>query len=201
MSQPPNAPKKKKNEVVLLEHEYDGIQEYDQKLPNWWLFTLYGAMIIAVVYWFVFFTAGAEDQLEELEQDMAMIERMRLEQSIDITDASLFWSMAGNPGVVVEGKAIYESNCLNCHGAELNGRDPNTGIDLPGVNLVDNGWIHGHQPDQIYNTIYHGVQGKGMAAWGSQLGQQRIVKVVAYILNQHGDQATMEAQAEVVVSP
>ena len=27
----------KEGEVVLREHEYDGIQEYDQKLPNWWL--------------------------------------------------------------------------------------------------------------------------------------------------------------------
>ena len=31
----------KKGEVVLRKHEYDGIQEFDQKLPNWWLLTFY----------------------------------------------------------------------------------------------------------------------------------------------------------------
>lgn len=44
---------REKGEVVLREHEFDGIQEYDQKLPNWWLFTFYIAIVWFLVHWCV----------------------------------------------------------------------------------------------------------------------------------------------------
>jgi len=54
-------PSETESGVVLLDHEYDGIQEYDQRLPNWWLFTLYGAIVFSVLYWFFHFQSNVAE--------------------------------------------------------------------------------------------------------------------------------------------
>ena len=51
-----------------------------------------------------------------------------------------------------------------------------------GPNLTDEYWIHGARPTDIYNTVTNGVLDKGMAAWGRQLGPNRVQSLVAFVL-------------------
>ncbi|WOO40215.1 cbb3-type cytochrome c oxidase N-terminal domain-containing protein [Rubellicoccus peritrichatus] len=171
--------------VVLKEHSYDGIREYDQRLPRWWLLTLYGAIIFSGLYWLVDHNyMKAQSTTEQVEQELSEIATIKLANSIDVTDNALFWEMSENAAFVTAGKVIYDANCTPCHGANLEG-----GI---GFSLVDGEWVHGAQPSSIYNTIYDGVPDKGMQAWGTLLGQKRITEVVAYVLSKN-DRSTMEA--------
>lgn len=171
--------------VIIKEHSYDGIHEYDQRLPKWWLLTLYGAIAFAALYWFIMDVKDFEGrENRQIDAQMAAIQALKLANSIDVTNDSLFWEMSGNSDFVSAGEATFQANCVACHGAKLEG-----GI---GFNLVDAEWVHGAKPSEIYVTVSAGVPDKGMQAWENQLGQKKIVEVVAYILNKN-DRATMEA--------
>ena len=116
--------------VILRDHVIDGIQEYDQRLPFWWLCILFSMIAFSVVYWLVLDDRSFEGARDNpLEVKLAEIETKRLASSIDVSNDELFWEMSNNPTFVSAGQTTYESYCIACHGKELQG-----GI---GFNLVD----------------------------------------------------------------
>ena len=68
---------KEKGETILREHEFDGIQEFDQKLPNWWLFTFYGGVAWFVAYWVIYYYTGSfrTDQEKIVSEVVALQEK------------------------------------------------------------------------------------------------------------------------------
>lgn len=170
--------KSREPELLIRDHVYDGIEEYDQKLPNWWLFTLYGAIGFSIIYWFFFVQSevGRDDEAQ-LAKKMAVIETAKLEAQMALLNDDTLWQMSTNETFVSAGREIYfkEANCAQCHGNELEG-----GI---GVNLVDNEWIYGSAPTVVYNTIHDGAN-NGMPAWDA-LGPEKVAQVTAFVLSHH----------------
>jgi len=187
--QPPSDP----NSPPIRPHVYDGIQEFDQRLPNWWLYTLYGAIAFSVVYWFVHMIAQTIPSDEALvDAEMARIAAVKMAGSIDVTNDDLFWDMSTNPVFVDAGRGTYASLCAACHLASLKGKTENAGA--VGPDLTDSAWIHGGTPKEVYATVSHGVPAKGMPAWEPVLGQKKTAEVVAFLLSHHkkGAAITME---------
>jgi cytochrome c oxidase cbb3-type subunit III len=163
--------------IQLLDHDYDGIQEFDQKLPNWWLFTLYITIAFSVVYWIVRHQwMGGEYDFNKLDQQLALVEDARLQETLAILNDDTLRGFADNAEWVARGRAIYLQNCAACHLVDLSGS--------VGPSLVDGEWVHGGNPTDIFNVITNGVIDKGMQAWGNQLGPKRIAETVAYILSE-----------------
>lgn len=188
---PPNLPP----EDPVRHHTYDGIQEYDKRLPNWWLYTLYITIVFWVGYWgyYEWFRVGL-DGPQSVEQALARIEAEKLASVAQLDDASL-WKMSRNPTFVAEGKATYDTNCAACHLASLRGKGENpTAI---GPDLTDTEWIHGGKPMQVYDLVMKGVIAKGMPTWGPVLGPKKVSEVVAYIMSKHqeGERITAPAPA------
>lgn len=167
------------NEPPKRPHTYDGIEEYDNRMPNWWLWTFYLAIIFAVIYWFTWYQAtyAVKDQ-DRVDTAMAQLEEKRLAAMGDLDSAAL-WQMSQNAGFVAKGKEIFTQNCVSCHGADLTG-----GI---GLNLVDHEWKWGNTPMSVYAVVTDGSpdKTKGMQSWKNQLGPQGVSQVVAYVLSHH----------------
>ena len=166
--------------VPLREHAFDGIHEFDNKLPQWWLWTFYIAIIFSVGYWLWAHGLGiAPTDHEVMQKDL---EAIRLNAAgVEISEDGLE-SDAGDEAILASGAEIFANNCSTCHGATANGMINET-VPGAGPNLTDEYWIHGGKALDIHATITNGVLEKGMLAWGPQLGPVKVRDVTAYVLS------------------
>jgi cytochrome c oxidase cbb3-type subunit 3 len=173
----PNKPAPEPGEDPIRAHVFDGIAEYDRRLPNWWLMTLYGGIVFAIIYWMATQHFNRSTDETRLAAELQRIEAEKIASSATALDAATLWKMSRNPVFVNAGRATYQSTCASCHGAALTG-----GI---GPSLVDAVWLHGGSPDNVLTSVNEGVLTKGMPAWGPVLGGKKISEVVAFILSNH----------------
>ncbi|MDF1812805.1 MAG: cbb3-type cytochrome c oxidase N-terminal domain-containing protein [Verrucomicrobiales bacterium] len=182
-----------KGEVILREHEYDGIQEFDQKLPNWWLFTFYGAIVFFFGMWFLYYTIGViPSDHERITTAVASVNEKKSAALADtmsnLTDAALVNEWATDESRVKAGEAIYLQVCIACHGPNM---DAPTKLAL---SLVDHEWKYGNNPLDIFKLINNGTpaESKGMEPSGARMmafGQlytpDQIAELTAYIISKN----------------
>jgi len=190
---------KDKGEVILREHEYDGIQEFDQKLPNWWLFTFYGGIVWFIVYWVLYYHTGVyqTDQQKIIAQVTALQEKKDAELAATLAsldDATLISKWSTDPAIVASGEATFSINCVACHAADLSAsmEAGGTKIPLPGLPLNDGQWKYGAKPMDIFNLINKGTppdspghNGAKMQAWGQMLTPKQIAEITAYLISKN----------------
>lgn len=173
---------------VLREHSFDGIQEFDQKLPNWWLFTFYIAIAIFLVYWLLFYSTSLFDspskRIEVAMERIDLKKKQELESMLSSLDNEVLFTWSQNASIVEEGKAIFSNNCVACHGVDLKGSSM-------GRSLMDAHWEHGGKPMELFQLVLEGTpqgaqgfQGQKMQSWRDQLGADGVAKVVAYVMSQ-----------------
>ena len=160
----------------LTNHDYDGIREYDNPLPNWWLATFIGSVIFAFIYWLHYEFGGGPTLLAEFKEDMGKIQSQRPAEVFDSEEELLKLSAQAN--IISSGKGIYLSKCASCHGIELQG--------IIGPNLVDEYWLHGGKISDMTNTIRKGVLEKGMPAFETMIKADEIKSVAVYINSNRG---------------
>lgn len=162
---------------IVLDHNYDGIRELDNKLPPWWVYMFYATIIFAVVYLVRFHIYNDYTQDMEYEQEVAAAQ-LEIEEYkktakglVDLSTVELLTEASD----INAGKTIFETTCVACHMADGGG-----GI---GPNLTDDYWILGGGIKNVFNTVSEGGRdGKGMVAWKQILKPVEMAQVSSYIL-------------------
>ncbi|MCP3057917.1 c-type cytochrome [Myxococcus sp. K38C18041901] len=161
-------------------HVYDGIEEHDNQLPNWWLAILWTTLVFGAGYWFWYHIAEVSPgQLGEYAAESAE-HAQRMASNTPASD-ELLLSLVKDPTSLENGKGVFQANCAACHGAQ--------GQGLIGPNLTDGFWLHGSSPMAIHKVVSEGAVAKGMPAWERTLGAERVKAVTAYLLTLKGTNA------------
>lgn len=167
-------------------HEYDGIREYNNPLPRWWLILFWLTIAFSAVYLTLYpglgkwkgalgWTSTGEhaaadkqytEQYGKLYADLAQVP---VEQLINDERAMKI------------GARLFANNCSVCHGTTARGA-----VGYP--NLTDNDWLYGGTPDKIHETIMNG-RNAAMPAWLGTLGEEGIDQVANYVMTLSGRKA------------
>ena len=166
----------------LLDHDSDGIREYDNPFPEWFMWLLYGTIVFAIFYIFYYgFNYGSSIQSgyqAELLTDYKAIQDYYVANPVVPPTTSELLAAAVDEKALALGKDQFIKTCAACHGDQAQG--------LIGPNLTDPFWIHGGEVAQIWTTITKGVPAKGMPSWGRAFKPEVITGLTAYVRSIQG---------------
>ena len=192
-------------------HVWDGIKEFDNPMPRWWLWTFYLTIFWGIGYTIAYpawplingATAGllGYSTRGEVAEEIAEFDAMNDPIRARIEEVELAAITPDeNPDLynfaVQGGGAIFRTWCAQCHGSNAAGA-----VGYP--NLLDDNWLWGGSLDEIYYTISHGIRNEDdpdarwseMPAFGDVLSDEEVSQVVQYVRNISGQEYEAELAA------
>ena len=192
---------KDKKKVSVTPHSWDGIEEYNNPAPRWWLIVWLICTIWAIGYWILYPTWPIKggntkgilgwtkySKLEESQKDI----EIRKSATLKRFSKSSFKQIQQDPELMEfamrGGSAIFKNICSACHGSGAAG-----GKGFP--NLNDDDWLWGGKIEEIYQTLLYGIRSGHENARMSQmpsfgvdklLNKKQIEQVSEYVLSLSG---------------
>jgi len=198
-------------------HSWDGIEEFNNPLPRWWLWIFYATIVWGVLYTIAYpawplvnsATGGLLGWSSRGEVAAEIQAAEEANAGIDAQLASVeLTAIAEDPELLTyatqSGAAVFRSWCSQCHGSGA------AGVQAAGYpNLLDDDWLWGGDIESIHYTIGHGIRNEDdldahyseMPAFGELLETEEIVQVANFVMDLSGqepnDASLVEAGAGV----
>ncbi|HME74051.1 MAG TPA: c-type cytochrome [Myxococcota bacterium] len=148
--------------------EQDGIGEEDNKIPTWFNAAFIGTIVFAFVY-MIYYTATGWSARGQYQAEMAAATSAAQAAQASQPTTNPYHR---NAAAIADGKVVFEQICAACHKPD--------GSGLVGPSLIDPYWKYGHTDEDLFKTVMYGRPG-GMPAWGTQLGSDKVWRVLAYV--------------------
>jgi cytochrome c oxidase cbb3-type subunit 3 len=162
---------------ILMEHEYDGIQELDNNLPPWWVWGFYATIVFSFIYLFNYHIFGVSDlQIKAYDKEMKVAEKEvqtyleKMAMNVDENSVTVLTEERD----LAAGAGIYAANCVACHKSKGEGEI--------GPNLTDQHWIYGYDIKDVFKTIKYGTA-NGMPEHSSKFNPVQIQQVASHVLS------------------
>jgi cytochrome c oxidase cbb3-type subunit 3 len=197
-------------------HQWDGIEEFDNPMPRWWLWTFYLTIIWGIGYTIAYpawpmlnsATAGVLgwSTRADVAAEIAAVDEANAPMNAKLEGAELT-AIAGDAELgsyaVSSGSAVFKTWCAQCHGSGAAGAK-----GYP--NLLDDDWLWGGSVEEIHETITHGIRNEDsddaryseMPAFGRDelLEKEEIDQVVNFVMSLSGEaQDASKVEAGAVV--
>ncbi len=197
-------------------HTWDGIEEFDNPMPRWWLWTLYATIVWAIGYTILYpawpmvnsATAGilGWSTRGDVAAEIAAVDEANAPMNAKLEAAELT-AIAGDAELgsyaVSSGSAVFKTWCAQCHGSGAAGAK-----GYP--NLLDDDWLWGGSVEEIHETVTHGIRNEDsddaryseMPAFGRDelLEKEEIDQVVNFVMSLSGEaQDASKVEAGAVV--
>ena len=186
--------RKERTDKETTGHVYDGIEEYNNPLPAWWLWMFVFTLLFSIGYLIAYPGLGNFKGLlgwsqisqyqEEVEAAQEQYEPL-FEAYLEVPIAEL----VQDESALRMGQRLFANNCSQCHGSDAGGA-----YGFP--NLADSDWLYGGSPDQIVTSIASGRQGM-MPPWGAALSDEQVVDVTRYVRSLSGLEEAADAGQQV----
>ena len=213
MSDPDKKPIDEVTGTETTGHVWDGIEELNNPLPRWWLWTFYITVVWGILYTIAYpawplvnaATSGllGYSTRGEVARDIDAFREASAARDGQLVEADLATLASANPDLhryaVSSGAAVFRNNCSQCHGSGAAGAK-----GYP--NLLDDDWLWGGTYEAISYTVRHGIRNETdpdaryseMPAYGDFMEAEEIAGLVEYVrsLSDMEHDSAMAAAAE-----
>lgn len=172
----------------LLDHDYDGIQEYDNPMPGWWVWLFVLSVIFAFPYVLHYHFGSGLSVHDKLDQEIAAYANKLLATYGELTpDRATILSYMDDETAMTGMSSLFRGRCAQCHLADGSGN--------VGPNLTDDSWKNVTRVTDIPGVIRDGRPVQGMPAWGGRLTETEIILLSSFVARLR-DQPIPGKQAE-----